>query len=311
MQPLNFEGVKRYSLHDRKSKVSRKDFGKPIEKGGSFGDFLNSLPHILAGLDFRMIVQALRHARTQKKTILWGIGAHTIKVGLNPIFIDLMKEGYISGILVNGAGVIHDVELALSGKTSEEVSSALQDKNFGMAEETGVFVNLAAQKAYDEKCGFGETLGKMIVEAEPPYLSDSLLGQAYLLNIPITVHVTLGGDIVHIHPEASGEAIGYASFRDFQILCRSLSTLGERSVLLNVGSAVVLPVVLEKGIAVCRNLGYPVEKFIGVNFDFLQHYRSSLYPVKRAKELGGEGYQMIGHHEILIPLLAAALKEEK
>ena len=179
MQPLNFEGVKRYSLHDRKSKISRKDFGKPIEKGGSFGDFLNSLPHILAGLDFRLIVQALRHARTQKKTILWGIGAHTIKVGLNPIFIDLMKEGYISGILVNGAGVIHDVELALSGKTSEEVSSALQDKNFG------------------------------------------------------------------------------------------------------------------------------------VNFDFLQHYRSSLYPVKRAKELGGEGYQMIGHHEILIPLLAAALKEQK
>jgi deoxyhypusine synthase len=310
MEPLGFDGVHRYSLHDRKSKVSRDYFGKVFSKGDSFKSFLNSIPDILAGKDLRQIVKSLTSARAQKKLILWGIGSHAIKVGLNPILIDLMKEGFVSGILLNGAGVIHDVELALSGKTSEEVSSALHDRNFGMAEETGKFVNHAAEKAYREKKGFGETLGRILVDTNPPYLSDSLLGQAFLLKIPVTVHVTIGADIVHIHPEASGEAIGFASFRDFQILCRLISALGEGSVLFNIGSAVVLPVVLEKAIAVCRNLGHPVEKFIGVNFDFLQHYRSSLYPVKRAKELGGEGYQIIGHHEILIPLLAAALKEE-
>jgi deoxyhypusine synthase len=309
IQPLSFENVERYSLSERKSKVSRADFGKPLPQGASFAEFLESLPRILAGSDLREVAHALVKARFEKKKILWGMGAHVIKVGLNPIIIDLMEEGFISGILLNGAGIIHDVEIALSGRTSEDVPQAMEERRFGMAEETALFINESARKAYKEEKGLGESVGEMLLKAHPPFLEESLLAQAYRLEIPVTVHVAIGGDIVHMHPEVSGEAIGASSFRDFRILCALVSQVSFGSVLLNIGSAVVLPVVIEKAIAVCRNLGYPVEGFVGVNFDFIRHYRSGLNPVARAKALNGKGYEIIGHHEILIPLLAAAVKE--
>lgn len=309
VEPLSFEGVRRYSLHGRKSKVSLDEFGKPVKAGASVASFLDSLPDILAGHDLREVAKALVRARREKKTILWGFGAHVIKVGLNPIVIDLMKEGFVSGIMLNGAGIIHDAELALGGKTSEDVPAAMEARSFGMAEETSVFVNEATMKAYKEEKGLGESVGRLLIERNAPHLSQSMIAQACKLGIPVTVHVAIGGDIVHMQPEVSGEAMGAASFHDFRVLCALVSKVGEGSVIFNVGSAVVLPVVIEKALAVCRNLGYPVEGFTGVNFDFIQHYRSNLNPVTRAKDLNGKGYQIIGHHEILVPLLAAAAKE--
>lgn len=309
MKPLSFQDVKRTSLMDRKSKVSRIDFAKVVPPGSSAALFLDSFPHILAGSDFRKISEALVNAKMKKLPIIWCMGAHVTKVGLTPILIDLMEQQFISAIALNGAGIIHDVEVALAGKTSEDVPEALETGTFGMALETAKFINEATLNAYENHQGLGESIGAKLVRESPPYLKESLLASAFLKKIPVTVHVAIGGDIVHMHPEASGEALGAASFRDFQIFCGVISKVAPGSVILNIGSAVVLPVVIEKAIAVSRNLGYPVEGFIGVNFDFIAHYRSQLNPVERAKTLKGEGYQLIGHHEILIPLLALAIKE--
>lgn len=310
MEPLSFDGVKTYPLKDRKSKVSRTDFAKVVDVKASLGDFLESFPNILMTRDLRLIAASIVNAREEKRPILWAFGAHVMKVGLNPVIIDLMKNGFITGIALNGAGIIHDVELALVGQTSEDVSPSMNAGHFGMAEETGQFINEATLKAYQTQKGLGESVGQRLIERHPPYLHESILGQTTLLKIPVTVHVAIGGDIVHMHPRVSGEAIGAASFRDFQIFCAEVSKLSKDGVILNIGSAVVLPVVIEKAIAICRNLGYPVEGFVGVNFDFISHYRSGLNPVARAKDLGGKGYQVIGPHEILIPLLAAAVKVE-
>lgn len=309
MEPLTFDGVKRYRLTDRKSKVNRNDFAKPVKAGGSALSFLGSLPNILAGSDLTKTAKAIVNAKSKKLPVIWTMGAHVIKVGLTPIIIDLMESGYVSGLALNGAGIIHDSELAMVGQTSEDVPKALDSKSFGMAIETAQFINEATITAYKEKRGLGETLGRLLVEKKFSGIADSLLAQAYLRKIPVTVHVAIGGDIVHMHPEVSGEAIGAASFYDFQVFCRMVSGLVRESVILNIGSAVILPVVIEKAIAVCRNLGYPVEGFVGVNFDFIRHYRSHLNPVVRANDLNGTGYELIGHHELLIPLLALAIKE--
>jgi len=309
MKPLSFADVKRYHLAERKSKVNRDEFAKPVNAGQSFATFLKSIPNILAGADLKKVAKAIVHAKSKKLPILWTLGAHVIKVGLTPVIIDLMEQGFVSGLALNGAGIIHDAELAMVGQTSEDVSRAMESRSFGMALETSQFINEATVKAYQEKHGLGETLGRLLVEKKFPGIGDSILAQAYLRKIPVTVHVAIGGDIVHMHPEVSGEAIGAASFYDFQVFCRMVSGLIKESVLVNVGSAVVLPVVIEKAIAVCRNLGYPVEGFIGVNFDFIRHYRSHLNPVTRANDLRGTGYELIGHHELLIPLLALAVKE--
>jgi len=309
LKPLSFDKVKRYPLAGRQSKVNRGDLAKPVKAGESAAAFLESLPNILAGADLKSVAKAMIRAKSKDLPILWSMGAHVIKVGLTPVLIDLMEAGFVSGIALNGAGIIHDSELAMSGKTSEDVPKAMEDRSFGMALETSQFINEATLKAYKEKAGLGETLGRLLVDKNFSGIGDSLLAQAYLRKIPVTVHVAIGGDIIHMHPEASGEAIGASSFYDFQVFCTLVSGLVRDSVLLNVGSAVILPVVIEKAIAVCRNLGYPVEGFVGVNFDFIRHYRSHLNPVTRAKDLKGTGYELIGHHELLIPLLALAIKE--
>jgi hypothetical protein len=310
-EPLDFSGVKTYSLYERKSKVSIADFGKPFDPGGSFTDFIGSLPGILAAGDLREIVQCLLFARRERKPIIWAMGAHVIKCGLSPIIIDLMRRGWISLVALNGAGSVHDAEIALAGKTSEDVPAALADSAFGMARETSEILNSAAVEAQGEGIGLGKAIGRRLVVEKAHHQDSSILASGFELNIPVTVHVALGTDIVHIHPSASGAAIGEATYTDFRIFCSAVSHLGDGGVILNLGSAVILPVIFEKALSVSRNLGYEVRNFTGVNMDFLHHYRTDLNPIRRARDLEGRGFSLTGHHEIMIPLLAAALMEEE
>lgn len=307
--PLDFGQVKTYPLAERTNKVRAEDFARPLPPGSSLADFMASLPDILVGRDFRAVVDAVANAHLRNKVVLWAMGAHVIKCGLSPLIIDLMDRGIISAIALNGAGAIHDVELSLAGQTSESVADGIKAGNFGMVTETGEFINAATATAHREKKGLGECLGRALIAADAPLLERSILAAGVRLGIPVTVHLAIGGDIHHTHPSTRGDAMGAATFEDLRLICGVMAHVGEGSVVLNVGSAVVLPVVLEKAFAAARNLGHPVEKFTGVTFDFIQHYRSSLNPVSRARELGGRGYTITGHHELMIPLLAAAVIE--
>ncbi|NDD29225.1 MAG: hypothetical protein EB084_13255 [Proteobacteria bacterium] len=305
--PLDFGQVKTYPLAERANKVRSEDFAQPLPAGSTMRDFISSLPDILVGRDFRAVVEALASAACNGRVVLWAMGAHVIKCGLSPLIIDLMERGVISAIALNGAGAIHDVELALAGQTSESVADGIKAGNFGMVTETGEFINAATAAAHAEKKGLGEMLGRALIAADPPLLSRSILATGVRLGIPVTIHVAVGGDIHHTHPSTRGDHMGHATFEDFRLLCGVMSHVGEGSVVMNMGSAVVLPVVLEKAFAAARNLGHPVEGFTGVTMDFIQHYRSNLNPVSRARELNGKGYAITGHHEIMLPLLAAAV----
>lgn len=308
---LPWNDIKTYSLKERPSKVNMESFAKPLPPSSTFLSFWDSFPDILAAKDLRNIVAGIVAAKDKDKPILWGIGAHVIKVGLSPVMISLLEEGFISLLAMNSAGIIHDVELALSGQTSEDVPLAMREGTFGMARETAEFVNKAAVVAKDRRQGFGHVLGELLLEQKAPYIQKSLLARCYEAGIPVTVHAVIGGDIVHMHPNADGGAIGAASMQDFKIFTKAVANVGDGGVILNIGSSVVLPVVIEKSIALARNLGYDVSRFIGVTFDFIRQYRSTLNPVERANDLGGKGYSIIGHHELMIPLLAAALREVK
>jgi len=305
-EPLSFEGLNTYSLFDRPSKVGLTDFGVPHTVGSSFADFLERLPNQLAASDLKQFVQLFANSIAGGKTVLFGIGAHVIKVGLNPVLIDLMESGLVSGLAVNGACIVHDVELALAGKTSEDVDAVLGDGSFGAARETGQFVNEALRNRGPEQ-GFGEVLGQRLLESAP-HAGSSLLATARRLGIPLTVHVAIGTDIVHIHPSTSGAAIGEASYFDFRLLCRLVSNL-EGGVYVNIGSAVLLPEVFLKSLTVVRNLGYRVSRFTTANFDFIRQYRALTNVVCRPTAEGGRGFHFTGHHEIMIPLFAAAVKE--
>lgn len=307
---LSFEKVRTYPLRDRKSKVRIDDSARVVKPGGSFQEFFSSLPRILAGEELRQVVEGVDLAFRRKKPIIWCLGAHVVKCGLNPVMIDLMNQGIVTAVALNGAGIIHDVELALEGKTSEDVPASLRESTFGMAEETGSFINQVTLKGHREGRGLGETLGAALLEAQAHYREQSLLARAALLKLPVTVHVAVGGDIVHMHPEADGAAIGATTFHDFQVFCKVISEVGDGGVIFNVGSSVILPVVIEKAIAVTRNLGYDVSRFMGVTLDFMRHYRANLNPVERARDLGGKGFYFLGHHEIMLPLLAMAIKEK-
>lgn len=308
---LQWDDVRTYSLKERPSKVSSSLFGKPVLPGGTFSSFWNSLPDSLAAKDLKAIVDSIIAALEKEKPVIWGIGAHVIKVGLSNVLIDLMEKGMVSLLAMNSAGIIHDVELALAGHTSEDVACAMREGTFGMAHETAEIVNQAALNAYNAQEGFGAALGRLLVEKQAPYKSNSLLASSCEMGIPVTVHAVIGGDIVHMHPGANGAAIGAASLSDFRFFTQAIAQVGDGGVILNIGSSVVLPVVIEKAIALARNLGHDVSKFTGVTFDFIRHYRSTLNPVERARDLGGKGYTIIGHHELMIPLLAAALCEAK
>ncbi|MFH0788754.1 MAG: hypothetical protein V2B13_14230 [Pseudomonadota bacterium] len=302
------KGLKTYSLKDRKSKVSLEDFARPWTPGNSFEAFLESLPNLLGSKDLRSIVRAMLAAKKADKTLHWAMGAHVIKVGLNPILIELMKQGFISALSLNGAGVIHDTELAMVGRTSEDVDQELGKGTFGMCRETAQFINLSIKKGAGKGLGIGEAVGRSLLKSKFPFLSSSLLATARSLDIPVTVHVAIGTDIIHLHPSMDAKATGQATHRDFQTFCSVVRSL-ENGVFLNIGSAVILPEVFLKAVTLVRNLGYPLTHLTTINMDFIRHYRPATNVVHRPTLEGGQGYYLIGCHELMIPLLAAALLE--
>lgn len=306
--PLTPGKVRTYPLASRPSKVSPGDFARPPRRGGSVSALIDGLPDLLSGRDFKDFLSLLRQARARKKPVLWAMGAHVIKAGLSPVLIDLMKDGWVSGLALNGAGIIHDFELAYAGRTSEDVAAQIRTGRFGMAAETGDLLNQAINDGAAAGLGLGEAVGAMIARSRFPYKKWSLLGTAYRLNIPVTVHVAIGTDIIHMHPKASGEAIGAASLRDFYRLCGLVGGLNGGGVFLNIGSAVILPEVFLKAVSLLRNRGARLDGFSTAVFDFIKHYRPAENVVRRPLGKKGRGFYFVGPHEIMIPLLAAALK---
>lgn len=309
LPPIDLGKIKTHPLKNRGSKVDVESFAKPSEKKGSFKDFLDSMPKILAGSDFRALAKAVVEAHDRGKPVIFGIGGHVIKCGLGPLIIDLMERKIITAVAMNGAASIHDFEVGLGGSTSEDVVSGLKDGSFGMAEETGE-MNDAINDGANLGIGMGEALGKKLVEMEAPFKSMSILARSAELQVPVTVHVSIGADIIHQHPNADGRSLGETSFTDFKIFTKAVSELGDGGVYVNVGSAVLLPEVFLKAISIARNLGHRVENFTTANLDFIQHYRPTQNVVKRPVGGGGEGYSITGHHEIIIPLLYRAIVEE-
>lgn len=298
------------SARGRHSKVKTGDSATPYTGGSSFASFLAGLPDILAGRDLRAVVEAWSKAWAAEKTVLWGFGAHLIKVGLAPVVVDMMERGAINALFMNGAGCVHDLELAMMGRTSEEVGAALDDGSFGMAHETAEKLNAAINRGAVAGLGMGESIGREILEGKYRYKDRSVLAAAVRLEMPATVHVAIGSDIHHMHPSANGAALGETSFRDFETLASTVAGL-EGGAIFNVGSAVILPEVFLKALSLARNLGNPVRRFTAVNLDFIRHYRPQVNIVERPTRLGGKGYSLIGHHEIMVPLLAAGTIEAR
>lgn len=307
-EEFDLSGVKTYPLNSRPSKVGVSQFAKPYQKGSGVGAWLDGLPSVLAAADFKAVVQALLAARRADRAIIWGLGAHVLKTGLSPVLVDLMTRGFVSAIATNGAGIIHDFEIALAGATSEDVDSTLGAGKFGMAEETGAELNRAIVDGAAKGMGLGQSVGKYLHERQPPYSALSIAASAWRQGIPLTAHVGIGTDIIHMHPQASGAAIGETSLRDFRYFVSSVARL-EGGVYLNCGSAVVLPEVFLKAVAIARNDGRSLDGLTTVNLDFLRQYRPQTNVVSRPTAGVGKGYSLTGHHELLIPLLAAALIE--
>ena len=304
---FDLSGVRTYPLASRSSKARHEDFAHPWDPATGVGGFLASLPNMLAARDLREVVAALARSRAANAGIVWGIGAHVIKTGLGPVIIDLMERGFVSALAMNGAGLIHDFEVALCGATSEEVDAALGPGQFGMAEETGRELNAAIAAGAKEDLGLGQAVTQSLAGRQHPYGRLSLLCAAARLQIPVTVHVGIGTDIIHMHPQASGEAIGAASLRDFRYFTSFVAGLAD-GVYLNCGSAVMLPEVFLKAVSLVRNRGISLDGLTTVNLDFVRLYRPETNVVRRPVAGVGRGYSLTGHHEILLPLLAAALK---
>ena len=303
------EKMRTVSLKERKSTVGVDDFSRTYAKGGTFGDFYDALPNILAGRDFRRIVQSLVDAFQEKRMAVLAMGAHPVKLGLSPIIISLIERGIFKAVAMNGACIIHDVEVAMAGQTSEDVAEELDQGTFGIARETAEFINGAIREGVVRGLGLGESLGRKILDANLPHTALSIMAAGSRLGIPVTVHVAIGTDVIHMHPSTDGAAIGEASYRDFKIFSSIISKL-EGGVYINLGSAVILPEVFLKAISLVRNLGHQVNRFTTVNMDFLQHYRPTVNVVNRPTRKGGKGYALTGHHEIMFPLLAAAVVEK-
>lgn len=311
VHPLDLSGLKTIPIAERGGKVRTADFATPYSKGSGVGGLIGSLPKILAADSFRSAVNALVQARSAGKPILWGMGGHVIKCGLAPVLADLMGRGFATAFAMNGSTAIHDFEIAIAGQTSEDVEAVLPDGRFGSAEETGREMNAAIASAARASLGMGEALGARLARiADPGCAGYSLLYQAYQQGVPVTVHVAIGTDTPHTHPAADAAAIGAATHRDFRLFCSLVAEMNGGGVYLNVGSAVVLPEVFLKAVSTVRNLGAPLAEFTTINLDFLQHYRPKVNVVERPHaKAGGRGIALTGHHELMVPLLAAALIE--
>ncbi len=309
LEPLDLKDIETYSLSARHSKVSWRDFGGPWEKGGSLKEFVARLPKLLAGNAFRDVAAAWVQARKNGRQVLLGMGAHPIKVGLSPIIIDLLRRGLITGVALNGAGIIHDAELAMAGCTSEDVEQELGCGRFGMAKETAEFLNAAISWGAKEGLGLGQAVGRRLLAAGFPHQPLSLVAAGAELGVPVTVHVAVGTDIIHLHPSVDPEALGATTHLDFRLFAALVSRLDE-GVFINLGSAVIIPEVFLKALTLARNLGHKVAPLTTVNLDFIQHYRPLTNVVRRPTAGAGQGYALTGHHELLFPLLAAAVIEE-
>jgi hypothetical protein len=296
-EPLDLKGIKTRSLRERKSKVEVTRFAAPLVPGSTIKGFLDSLPQFLAAQDFREIVSRVVKAVKGDKMILLGMGAHPIKVGLSPIIINLIEKGVIRGLAMNGAGIVHDVEIAMAGRTSEEVEEGLGTGSFGVTEETAEFINAALKDGQSQGWGVGRAVGKALQdEKELPYREKSICAAALRLDIPLTVHIAIGTDVVHIHPSTDGSILGEMTYHDFRLFASLVAAL-EGGVYINVGSAVIMPEVFLKALSAARNLGHKVEDFATQNV------------VQRPTAKGGKGFALTGHHEIMFPLLAAAIIE--
>ena len=314
LSPLSLARIRTYPLARRAAKVTVRDFARPHLRGSGIRAWLDSLPRILAADSFRGVVNSIAAARRRRRPVIWGIGGHVIKVGLVPVLIDLIRRGYVSGIAMNGAALVHDFEIAMVGRTSEDVPEVLGSGEFGMAHETGLYLNEAAVGAARGGIGLGEAAGKLLSNRRlrakfPEY---SLLVAAFHARIPVTVHLAIGTDTPHMHPAADGASLGAATHHDFRLFCAMVKRMHPGGVYLNWGSAVILPEVFLKAVSVVRNLGSPLAPITTANFDFLQHYRPLENVVRRpAAGPGSRGYSITGHHELLLPLLAAALIESR
>ena len=307
-QPINFDAIKTYELASRPSKVTVKDFAAPISREDSLAGFLDKLPDILAVQSLREIARRIRRARDLRKPIVWGIGGHIVKTGLAPVLIDLMKRGYVSAIAANGAVLVHDMEIALVGFTSEDVDATLGKGDFGAARETGEILNQAAKNGASDGIGLGEAMGREVCALKPANAAVSLLCQTYRHKIPFTAHLAIGADIGHFHAACDGAALGAASHTDFKLFCSIVKELDGGGVYLNLGSAVILPEIFLKAVTVIRNLGFSLEDLTTANFDFIQSYRPQTNVVRRPTAAGaGRGFSITGHHELMIPLLAAQI----
>ena len=309
MPTLDFTKLKTYPAGSRKSKVNLNAFARLCRKGGSFRQFYESLPSILAAKEFHTVVDAIVTAHQQRKPVLWMFGAHVIKVGLSPLLVELITRKVITAVAMNGAGVIHDFELSFMGSTSEDVAAALADGSFGMAEETHRFINQAIRDGAKKGWGLGQSVGAMMTKRRLPYKKLSILATCHELGVPATVHVAIGTDIIHQQSTADGAAIGQTSLADFRRLVGVVATLGHGGVVGNLGSAVILPEVFLKAVSIARNLGRAVKDFTAFDFDMIRHYRPSENVLKRPTLLGGRAIHITGHHELLIPLLVRAIIE--
>jgi len=308
-EEFDLSGIRTYPLKSRKSKARVDQFARPHRPGSGIAGFLESLPGILAAEDFRAVVAAIVEARAAGRGIVWGFGAHVIKTGLSPLLVDLMERGFVSALATNGAGIIHDFEVALAGVTSEDVESALGAGTFGMADETGRLLNGAINEGVAAGLGIGQAVGRFLCSHHPQHERSSVAAAACRLQVPLTVHVAIGTDIIHMHPAADGRALGEGSLRDFRYFASNVARL-ERGVYLNCGSAVVLPEVFLKAVSLARNRGASLEGLTTVTLDFARMYRPQVNVVSRPTAGTGRGFYLVGHHELLLPLLAAALVEE-
>jgi len=306
--PLSLEGVKTYSLGERHSKVKESDFARPWHKGGAFQEFVRGLPRILAGAEVREVAAAWVEARREGHQVLLGMGAHPLKVGLSPVLIDLLGHGLITGLALNGAGIIHDAEIAMVGQTSEDVDQELGSGRFGMARETATFLNQAIAWGAHRGLGLGEAVGRRLLESDFPFKHLSVVLAAVAAGVPVTVHVAVGTDIIHLHPSLDPAALGQTSHYDFRLFAAQVSQLSH-GLYINLGSAVILPEVFLKALTLARNLGHQVSPLTTVNLDFIHHYRPLTNVVRRPTTPGGRGYALTGHHELLLPLLAAMVVE--
>lgn len=308
LEPINFEEIKTYELASRPSKVTVKDFAKPISGNESVEDFLGKLPDILASKSLRELAQRIRRARELEKPIIWGIGGHVVKTGLAPVLIDLMNRGFLTAIASNGSVLVHDTEIALVGFTSEDVDASLGKGDFGAAKETGEILNLASKNAQKDQIGLGEAMGREVLDQSPANAGVSLLCQTYKNKIPFTAHLSIGADIGHFHASSDGGALGETSHTDFKLFCSTVKQMNGGGVYLNIGSAVMMPEIFLKAVTVVRNLGYELSDITTANFDFIQQYRPLTNVVRRPTANGaGKGFSITGHHEIMIPLLAASI----